>query len=172
MVDDDTTFRIRSAQYGYVHHYGIYDDLDLLNFSLPLPPAHFRLTSENVLQEINTGKCVNRLTPTNRQLILTENCDPSTADRWAYDSTSHYLKDVAMGDTWCFSPWANPLPPYDISILAGVSPCSWWNHISLETGGCLSFLHKFDVVIISGQSTPKMSIFVYKWYFFILLCSL
>ncbi|CAB4027485.1 Hypothetical predicted protein [Paramuricea clavata] len=132
-VDDDNTFRIKSGQYGYVHHYGFFDNLDLLNFSLTQQPAHFRFTSKNVLQEIATNKCVNTLTPTDRRLILTANCNEG--DVWAYNSTAQLLQDLtasALPPYECFSPWANRLPPYDIHILTGLSPCDGWNRIILE----------------------------------------
>ena len=131
LVNDDTTFRIVTS-YGYVHHYGFFEDMDLLNLTNDLSAVCFRFTSDNVLQDVATNKCVNRRTPTNRQLILTFNCDGPTADRWEYDSVNKYLVDVTMGQNWCLSPWSNGLPPTDITYMPGVSPCDGWNHVTLE----------------------------------------
>jgi hypothetical protein len=121
-----------------VHHYGFFDNLDLLNFSLTQHPADFRFIRNNVLQEITTNKCVNRWKSRNRQLILTGNCNEG--DEWAYNSTAQLLQDLTATALppyvkECFSPWANSLPPYDIHILAGLSPCDGWNRIILEAGG-------------------------------------
>jgi hypothetical protein len=127
-----------------VHHYGIYDNLDLLEFSKTLSAAHFRFTSTNVLELQETPstkpkKCVNRLTNTNEQLILTENCDGG--DQWAYNSTAQLLQDQTAQDKGCFSPWNyRGRPPPDLDITAGVSPCDGWNQIILEAGGCFSYL--------------------------------
>ncbi len=119
-----------------MHHYGFYDNLDLLEFKLNTSsPAHFRFTSLNVLQEINSQKCVNRRTDGNQQLVLTYNCDGPVRDQWVYNSTTQLLQDVTAPGKGCFSPWSNDMPPYDIEILTGVSPCDGWNQIILEAGG-------------------------------------
>ena len=135
LVGDDRTFRIgQSGQYGYVHHYGIYDNHDLLNFSTTEPAAHFSFRSDNTMQEMSTGKCVARLTSSNYQLILVNCTTGPYVDTWKYDSTQHLLIDLNIG--WCWSPWSNSLLPHDIGILAGLSPCDGWNEIILEYGGC------------------------------------
>ena len=131
LVDEDQTFRILSPQYGYVHHYGVYDNLDLLNFSRTAAPAHFSFNSDKTMQEMSTGKCVATLTATNYQLILVDCNTGPYIDHWEYNST--LLRDVDIG--WCWSPWGDSLPPFDIKILCGLSPCDGWNTINLEYGG-------------------------------------
>ena len=131
-VNNDKTFRIVTSC-GYVHHYGIFEGLDLLNLTNDLSAVCFRFTSNNVLQDIATKKCLMRRTTSNRQLILTYNCNGPTADTWEYDSVNRYLFDVSMKELdWCFSPWSNGLPPLDITCMPGVSPCSGWNYVTLE----------------------------------------
>ena len=133
-VDDKSTFRIRSQQYGYVHHYGIYEELDLLSFTYNLPPANFSFTTRGYLQETNTSKCVARITDGNQQLVLS-NCNGSFVDKWKYSSTLQQLRDVTAPGKGCFSPWNYQWrPPYDLDITTGVSPCSTWNQIILEAG--------------------------------------
>ena len=133
-ANDNSTFRLKSQRYGYVHHYGIYDDLDLLEFSQTLPPAHFTFSSKNVIEfqeTATTKKCVNRLTTTNQQLILTDNCDEG--DQWAYNPSALLLQDATAIEQGCFSPWDDQgRPPPDIEITTGVSPCDEWNQIILE----------------------------------------
>ena len=125
-----------------MHHYGIsegpFGTLDYLNLTSSVARAAcFTFTSNNVLQETVTGKCVNRLTDTDRQLILRTNCNGPLADAWSYDSTDIRLIDVSMGATWCFSPWRNSYPPYDITYMPGVSPCAGWNEVFLIPGRCI-----------------------------------
>ena len=135
VVDDALTFRIRSQQYGYVHHYGIYDNLDLLNFTYNYQPAHFRFTARgNYLQETITSKCVARITDGNQQLVLCK-CNGTYVDTWAYYSASEYLQAVTAPLQGCFSPWNyQGRLPWDLNVTTGVSQCSTWNQIILEPG--------------------------------------
>lgn len=129
-VHEENTFRIVTS-FGYVHNYGLFEGLDLLNLTNDLSAVCFRLLSNDALQDIVTKKCLHRLTPTNRQLVLKE-CNGPIPDTWEYNSTSEYLMDLTMGQGWCLSPWVYDLPPPDISYVPGVSPCGIWNYITLQ----------------------------------------
>lgn len=155
--NDDRTFQIKSIPvrpepYGYVHHHGIYSDMDLLEFSASLSPADFRFTSAKALQEVSTGKCVARKTAYNRQLIL-RSCAAEYVDSWYYNATSQLLVDTTV--KMCFSPWQNSLPPYDISLLTGLSPCDGWNTVALVYGECV--FYSLIIVVYSRFSIHAVS---------------
>ena len=141
LVEDDQTFRIMSRQYGYVHHYGVYENLDILNFSTnAAAAAHFTFNTDGTIREMSTGKCVARLTATNFQLVLVDCNTGPYVDEWEYDSSNLLLRDVNID--WCWSPWGNTLPPIDIKILSGLSPCDDWNEVTLEYGRYFTFLEQ------------------------------
>ncbi|CAB3976565.1 Hypothetical predicted protein [Paramuricea clavata] len=118
-------FTIYSEQYGYLRRYGIYENLDLLEFSRTLPPSYFCFTSNYALEEIESGKCVGLETSTDLQLILTNNCK----ETWMYNSNEQKLVDSNIG--YCVSAWNYPVPPPDVQFVSGLSPCAEWNHIVL-----------------------------------------
>jgi hypothetical protein len=118
-------FTIASARYGNVHHYGVYEDLDLLEFA-QLPPAYFCFTSNHALLEVKTRKCVGAINSTNLQLILTSNCN----EPWTYISDVQELVDTNIG--YCFSPWYYPLSPVQVGFVPGLSPCGEWNRMILN----------------------------------------
>ena len=123
-------------EYGYVHHYGPYGDVDFLQFSITRKPAHFIFTSKNALQLVNKTikdkRCITRKTYGDQLLRLTGNC---TLDSWIYDSSKRWLRHTKAPGMGCLSPWDHRLkPPPDLHITTGVSRCSDWNEIILETG--------------------------------------
>ncbi|XP_046841720.1 uncharacterized protein LOC124435802 [Xenia sp. Carnegie-2017] len=92
-----------------------------------------------MLQEMSTKKCVHRLSNGNRQLVLTYDCSKASmfpVDIWKYNSVKKWLIDVTCPGLVCWSPWANHIPPYDIKILAGLSPCDVWNQVNLVLVSC------------------------------------
>ena len=118
-------FTITSGRYGNVHHYGIYEGFDLLEFS-QLPPAYFCFTANRALLEIETRKCVRAITSTNLQLILFNSCE----EPWIYNADKEELVDTNTG--YCFSSWYYPIPPPEVNFVPGLSPCADWNHIILN----------------------------------------
>ena len=135
LVGPYTTYLIRSTQHGYVHSYGIYKNQIFLHFLETIAGgAHFRFTSQKVLQEMNTGKCIHLRK--DGVLVLTNNCDGLTTIRWKPDSVHKHLKRFPTESNQCFSPWKNTIEPSEIKIIPGLSLCSSWNEIVLETGRC------------------------------------
>lgn len=109
----------------------------MLEFSFYKPAAVFKVLPKGMLQEMSTKKCVHRLSNGNRQLVLRDNsCKASMfpVDIWEYNSVKKWLIDVTCPGLMCWSPWANSIPPYDIKILAGLSPCDVWNQVNLVLG--------------------------------------
>ncbi|XP_028403883.1 uncharacterized protein LOC114526472 [Dendronephthya gigantea] len=129
-VCDSANFTIQCIeQFGYVHHYGIYEKLDLLEFSTTLSPTHFVLKSNGALQDVETGKCVNSITRTHFQLVLSNVCSGPDVDLWTYNSSNERLVNINTG--LCFSPWYYPLSPSDVSYVPGLSPCADYNRMIL-----------------------------------------
>ena len=136
VVDVEKTYQIRSMEYGYVHHYGPYGDVDFLQFSNTRAPARFIYTSKKALQLVNetteAKRCVTRKTLGDQLLRLTGNC---SLDPWFYDSTKRWLRHKTPSGKGCFSPWDHTSkPPLDLYVTSGVSPCSDWNEIMLIAG--------------------------------------
>lgn len=124
-------FTIESPGYGYVHHYGIYEKLDLLEFSKTQPPTQFCFTSDNALLNVEAGKCIGFITRTNLQLVLlVDACDGPSPQQWLYYSDNQRLLDLTV--TLCMSSWYYSLPPPDVQFVPGLSPCAGWNKIILN----------------------------------------
>ena len=124
-------FTIESPECGYLHHYGIYENLDLLEFSITQPPTQFCFTINNALLDIEAQKCVGVITNTNVQLVLPEDaCDGLSLQQWIYDSDQKHLVDLTV--SLCMSPWNYPIPPPDVNCVPGLSPCAEWNDITLQ----------------------------------------
>ena len=120
-----TNFTISSSgEYGYVHRYGIYENLDLLEFSTSLPPAYFCFTTNGALQELKSGKCAGRVNSYNYQLTLTYKVcnDEAFFEEWKYDSTKQQLVDTDLG--LCFNPWYYFKQPTDVQVVPKLSDCS------------------------------------------------
>ena len=118
-------FTITSERYGNVHRYGIYEGIDLLEFS-QLPPAYFCFTANLALLEIETRKCIGAITSTDLQLILSNNCE----EPWIYNADKEELVDINIG--YCFSSWNYLEPPPEVQFVPGLSPCADWNHMILN----------------------------------------
>ena len=134
-------FTIQSFRYSYVCHYGIYDKLDLLEFSSTQTPAHFCFTSNNALQEVVTGKCVNSVTNSNLQLVLTNDCSGLFFHQWVYNPNSKQLININTG--YCFSAWYYLLPPPEVQFVPGLSPCAEWNRVMLSPSKYLVYFFQF-----------------------------
>jgi hypothetical protein len=122
-------FTISSARYGHVRYYGIHENLGLLEFSKSLPPAYFFFTTNFALQEVKSGKCVDTLSKTNRQLVLTSHCKVS----WRYSQDTENLISTntdKSGD--CISPWSYSKPPAEVQFVPGLSECAEWNRVVLR----------------------------------------
>ena len=111
-----------------MRRFGIHGNSDYLQISETRSPDYFRFTNQNVLQEINTGKCVFRRS--DQYLVLTFNCNGTTSTKWSYDSRAKYLKVVPVDRNLCFSPWGFSVT----EVTPGLSYCNAWNEIVLKPG--------------------------------------
>ncbi|XP_046846164.1 uncharacterized protein LOC124439908 isoform X2 [Xenia sp. Carnegie-2017] len=133
-VEVDVCLKIYTARYGNVSHYGVYGNLDFLEFSKNKPAAVFKVLPKSMLQEISTKKCVHRISNGNKQLVLTYDCSEATmfpVDMWKYNSVKKWLQDLTSSGEVCLSPWTNSRAPYDIQTLTGLSPCALWNQMNM-----------------------------------------
>ena len=135
-VENSLCVKIYSSRYGYLSRYGLYHDLDLLEFSKTKPAAVFKVIPSDILQEIKTKKCVHRITNTNMQLVLTHDCSNgllNPVDKWIHKDLK--LRDYTAPGAPCLSPWNyQGRDPSAVKFVPGLSTCAEYNKIHVVIG--------------------------------------
>ena len=137
-VESDVTcsshnyFTIKTVDdpYGYLRPIAGDAQSNLLEFSTG-NPGRFRYLLNGVIQEINTSRCLNLVSPIEQQVILTTKCSGPGLLKWHYDESTQYL--VHNGTKLCISPWdySSRLPLY-VKYASGLSPCRGYNKVLIQ----------------------------------------
>ena len=145
------SFTITSGHYGHVHHFGILGNLDFLEISQTQTPAYFCFTNNLALKELESGKCVDTITNTNLQLVLTNNCKGP----WRYNPDNKNLTGIKGG--YCLSPWLYSKRPHEVRFVPGLSPCAKWNRVILNPCKYLVF---FSSLYARGKLFHKLPLWI------------
>ena len=116
-------------RYGYLRPIGDAES-KLLEFSTA-NPGRFRYLLNGVIQEINTSRCLNLVSQTEQQVILTPKCSGPDLLKWHYNESTQYL--VHNETKKCISPWnySSRLPVH-IKYVSGLSPSRGYNKVLIQ----------------------------------------
>ena len=106
--------------------------LKAISWSSPLGnPGRFRYLLNGVIQEIKTSRCLNLVSPTEQQVILTPKCCGPDLLKWYYNESTQYL--VHNETKKCISPWdySSRLPVH-VKYVPGLSSCSGYNKVLIQ----------------------------------------
>lgn len=123
------TVKTVDDRFGYLRPIGDAQS-KLLEFSTA-NPGRFRYLLNGVIQEINTSRCLNLVSPTEHQVILTPKCSGPNLLKWHYNESTQYL--VRNEKENCISPWDySSRLPLHVKYVPGLSPCSEYNKVFIQ----------------------------------------
>ena len=123
------TIKTVDHRFGYLRLIGDAQS-NLLEFSTG-NPGRFRYLLNGVIQELNSSRCLNLVSPTEQQVILTTKCSGPGLLKWYYDESTQCL--IHNETKLCISPWdhSSRLPLY-VKYVPGLSLCRGYNKVLIQ----------------------------------------